>query len=62
MMGEQRRAVEKKDERSHIHKHYRETRGYRFNFEDVQELATEKLEHLRKFLERNYTKINTNYH
>ena len=41
-MGEHWRAVEKKDEMSHIYKHYRETRRHSFNFEDDQVLATKK--------------------
>ena len=37
-----------------------ETRGHTFNFEDVQVLATEIMEHPRKVLEGIYTKINQN--
>ena len=51
-------AVEKREERSHIYKHYRDTQGHRFNFNDVQILATEKLMMPRRFLEGIYTKFN----
>ena len=51
---------EHRNERSHFYKHYRETRAHRFRFEDVQALATEKMEHPRKFLEGIYSKINKN--
>ena len=58
--GEHRKAVDKKDERSHIFKHYRETGGHSFNFEDEQVLAAEKLEHPKNFLEEIYTKFDKN--
>ena len=43
--------------KSHIYKNYREARSCRFNFENLEVLATEKLELPRKLLEGRYAKI-----
>jgi len=59
-MAEHRAAVEKRDKRSHIYKHYMETRGHRFNFEDVEILATENSKYPRKLLEGMHTKLTKN--
>ena len=56
-LGEHRKTMEKKVEKSHMYKHYRKTSGHRFNFEDVQVLATENLEVSREFSEGMYTKL-----
>ena len=53
-----RKPVQKIEEKGHIYKHYWETRGHRFYFEDVQVLVTEKMKLLSKLLEGMYTKFN----
>ena len=50
-MMEHKKAVENKEERSHIFQHYRESKGHRFNFSRCKILATENRVRPRKFSE-----------
>ena len=57
-MGEHWKVVRKKEEKGHIYRHYWETRGHRFFFEDLQVLVTEKLKLLSKLLKGMYNNFN----
>ena len=60
-MFEHQTAMEKLDGKSHIYKHYMETRGHTFNLDGLQISPTENLESSRSFIEglhTTHTKIN----
>ena len=56
-MTEHKKAVENREERSHILQHYRESRGHRINFSQSKVLAAENRVRPRKFIEAAHAKF-----
>ena len=60
MMSEHQRAVEKRDQKSRIYKHYFETEGHRYDFDAVKIFATEILDSSRMFMGGVQAKLTNN--